>query len=234
MKRKILVAIYTILILLTIKLLYNTTVNSILVEKYNKGQYSENSAKLLGYANFLQGYVANYNYGNILYQNGKYEEAIKKYKKALKGIIPKNKECNIRINYALAICKTVQVNESNQQSITEAIKKYESAIDVLTKKGCANKENNNGHNPKAEQLKKDIQKEIDRLKELQKDEQKENEKNEEEEQENKDNKSEEATNEIEEKIQDIKEEATKEQRERETKYDYYNKDYKYTGRNKNW
>ena len=98
MKRKILIGIYIILILILIKLSYNTIVNSVLISKYNEGQYSENQAKLLTYMNFTQSYVANYNYGNILYQNGEYESAIEEYAKALKGIIPKDKECNIRIN----------------------------------------------------------------------------------------------------------------------------------------
>lgn len=228
MKRKILTAIYIILILIAIKLFYNIALNSILIDKYEKGQYSENQAKLLTYINFTQSYVANYNYGNVLYQNGEYERAIEKYKKALKGIIPKDKECNIRINYALAICKTVEVDESDQNSINEAIKTYESAIDVLTEKGCANKDDNNGHNQNAEQLKKDIQKEIDRLRKLQKNEKDESEKDTEE----KDNKTTEETESIENKIQDIKEDATKEQRETENRYKNYNKDYK--ANNKNW
>ena len=227
MKRKILIGIYIILILILIKLSYNTIVNSVLISKYNEGQYSENQAKLLTYMNFTQSYVANYNYGNILYQNGEYESAIEEYAKALKGIIPKDKECNIRINYALAICKTVQVNETDQHSIKEAIEKYESAIDILTEKGCANKEDDNGHNQNAEKLKKDIQEEIDRLKNLQENGNNDSGDNDEDD----DNEIEEAET-IEEKIQEIKEEAIEEQREQEDFYQDYNKDF--NRNNKNW
>lgn len=226
MKRKILTALYIILILITMKLLFNIITNSVLINKYEKGQYSESQAKLLTYMNFPQSYVANYNYGNILYQNGEYEDAIEEYKKALKGNPPKDKDCNIRINCALAICKTVQVDETDQNSIKTAIDTYESAIDILTENGCANKDDNNGHNQKAEQLKKDIQDEIDRLKNLQEDESNDSK------EEQKDETNEEKE-EIEEKIQDIKEEATQAQREKESVYRDFNKDFNRMNK-KNW
>lgn len=228
MKRKIVIVIDIILILISFKLLYNIRANSRLINKYNNGEYTDDFARSLTYFNFLQRYVANYNYGNILYQKGEYESAIEEYKKALKGIVPKYKECNIRINYALAICQTVNVNEKDQDSIKSAIKEYETAIEVLTEDGCANKTNNKGHSQKAEQLKKDIQKEIDRLKKLEKI---ENDSNEEKE-ENKKDKTKEDVETIESKIQNIKEEATKDQRETESKFTNYNKDI--NTRTKNW
>ena len=95
------------------------------------GEYSEGLSKSLFFLNIQQGYIANYNYGNILYNNEKYEEAIEQYKNALNKNVPKKKECDIRVNYALAICKTVEVDENDENSINEAIKKYETAIDVL-------------------------------------------------------------------------------------------------------
>lgn len=229
MKRKILIVIYIILILITLKLIYNTATNSILISKYNNGEYEENDAKALTYLNFLQSYVANYNYGNILYQNGEYEKAIEEYKKALNGNAPKYKECNIRINCALAICKTVQVDENDPESIENAINTYESAIDVLTEEGCANENDNNGHNQNAEQLKRDIQKEIDRLKNLEKSKDNTNPDSDDEE---KEEKTDEEVETIESKIQDIKDEATKEQRDTESLYRDYD-DYSYTD-GKNW
>lgn len=229
MKKKVLIVIYIILILITLKLLYSILINSILINNYNKGKYSDSQAKLLTFLNFPEGYIANYNYGNILYQNGEYEKAIEEYKKSLKGFIPKNKECNIRINYALAICKTVSVDEKDKNSINNAIEKYESAIDVLTENGCANKNDSNGHSQKAEQLKKDIQKEIDRLKKIQNSNSNKKDENEEE----KENKSQENTEQIEDKIQDIKENATQEQRELENKYKNY-QNFNYNRVQKNW
>lgn len=227
MKRKAIIAIYIILILVAIKLIYNQILNVIIINNYNNNNYNENYAKALVFANFPQQYVAKYNYGNILYKNGEYEEAVEQYKEALNGIIPKEKECNVRINYALAICKTVKIDESDIESIKTAIKTYEKAIDILTEKGCANKDDYNGHSREAEQLKKDIEKEIERLKKL------ENSSDDTEEENKEDEKEINETETIENKIQDIKENALQDQRDIENKYkNYSNSDY--TSLEKNW
>ncbi len=231
MKRKILIVVYIILIFATIKLLYNNIENNILIDKYKNGEYSENEAKALTNFDFSQKYVANYNYGNILYNNGEYEKAIEQYDNALDGFIPKDKECNIRINYALSICKTVQVDEDDANSIEEAIEKYESAIDILTEKGCANRNDSNGHNEKAQQLKEDIQKEIDRLKKLQQNEQENDEEQDEDEEEKEKDQNEEN---IQNAIQDIKQSATQRQREIETYFKNYGSNYNYGRIQKNW
>ena len=222
MKRKILIAINIIIILISLKLLYNIAMNTILINKYNNGEYSTSIGQAMTKLNFPQSYIANYNYGNILYQNGEYEEAIEEYKKALDVNIPEKKECKVRINYALAICKTVELDEESQDSILNAIKTYESAIGVLTEKGCANNEDTMGHSADAEQLRKDIQKEIDRLKELLESKSNENSDNDEDEN---DSDEEDSNNdqEIESKIQDIREDAIQGQREAENKYKNLNK-----------
>ena len=168
MNKKILKIICVILIFIFLKLLFNIIFNNFIIKNYNKGKYLENQSSILVNINYFQKYIAYYNYGNILYKNGKYEKAIDEYKKALQKNIPQNKECKIRINYALAICKTVNVDESEKESIENAIKTYESAIDILVENGCASKDNK-GHSEIAENLKKDIETEIDRLKNLLKD-----------------------------------------------------------------
>lgn len=230
MKRRILIILYVILICIMIKFAFNMVINSILISKYEDGEYSEGIAKTLTKFNFPQKYIANYNYGDILYQKGEYEEAIEEYKKALNGKVPKDKECSIRINYSLAICKTVQVDETDEQSIKQAIEKYESAIDVLIENGCANKNNDNGHSQKAEKLKKDIQKEIDRLKNLQKKDQNQQQQNEDEKKENQQQQAET----VEEKMQKIKEQATQGQREAEEFFKKHDLDDFSDDHKKNW
>lgn len=222
MKRKIVIAIYIIIIFITLNIICNIVITNNIVNKYKIGEYLEAQAKFLTNINFQKSYISNYNYGNILYKNGEYEEAIEEYKKALNTVLSKNKECKIRINYALAICQTVQVDEKDQESISKAINTYESAIDVLEENDC------DSHDKKARKLKEDIQAEIDRLKNLQENSEEDSGDDEKEEQETPSKK--EQT--IEEKIQNIKEEATKEQRETETRYKSYNKQYK--DRGKNW
>lgn len=228
MKRKIWIVILNIMIVIIVKLLYNSITNTIIITNYSEGKYLESYAKALTQFNVTQKYVANYNYGNILYQKGEYKKAIEEYKKALEGIVPKYKECDIRINYTLSMCNTVNVDEKSQDSIKQAIGVYKEAIDVITENGCANKNDNNGHSQKAEQLKKDILKEIERLEKLQKDENKNNKENDEQQT----NKTKEDIQTIEEKIKQIKEDATKEQREVENEYKNYGKDYKSV--EKNW
>ncbi len=237
MKRKILIVIYVLVILVMLKLLYNTVLNNILINKYNNGEFSTSMGQALVNFNFPQRYVANYNYGNIFYKIEEYEQAIEQYKKALEvNNIPEKKECKIRINYALAMCKTIELDENDEESIKNAIEVYESAIDILTEKGCANKDNNNGHSQDAEKLKQDIQKEIERLKKvLQSKSNKDNEQ-EDDKDEQKDEESDEDENEEkqkEEEIQKIKEDAIKEQRQEESKYRKYNK-IMVNKNNKNW
>ncbi len=229
MKKKVLIIAYVIIVLVTIKLIYNTSINSIVTQKYEEGEYLANVAKTLTAFNISQSYIANYNYANILYQEAKYEEAIKEYKKALRGIIPKEKECSIRINYALAICNTVKLNEEDIESIQSAIEKYEEAVKILIKKGCANEYDNEGHSKQAQTLKNDIQKEIDRLKNLKKpsDENGEKENN------NSHGKTEGEIKTLEDKIQDIKENATKIQRDKEEQYRNFGKE-EYNKNPKSW
>ena len=219
MKKKILLAIYVLLIVIAFKFGLNIINNKVFIYRFNNSNYSEVHAKISTYVVFIQNYVFKYNYGNVLYKNGKYEEAIQEYRKVLNQFIPKNKECSVRINYALAICNTVYVDEEDEISINNAIERYEEAIDVLTEKGCANKEDDNGHNKTAETLKKDIQKEIDRLKKLKQNKQDKKDENDN----NEDNSNKEKEKDVEEKMQKVKEDATKTQRDSENNSSNFNK-----------
>lgn len=222
MKTKTLIVADIIFILIMLNLLFVNVKNTFIITKYKEEKYLENDAEMLTNITFQKSYISNYNYGNILYQNGKYEKAILEYKKAMKTVISAKKNCKIRINCALAICKTVQVDESNQDSISNAIKTYQEAIEVLVEKDCYK------HNEDAQRLKKDIEKEIERLKKLQKNIDNNNNENEEENKTDK-NKKEESVGE---KIKDIKEEAINRQKETEEVYKNFNKNY--NGRGKNW
>lgn len=104
-------------------------------------------------------YVVHYNKGNNLYNNGDYVGAIREYEKALECFPPKYKECSIRINLALSMLKRIENDDSKENKL----KILKEAREIICEDGCANKEDDNGHSKEAERLKKDIEREIDKL-----------------------------------------------------------------------
>ncbi|MCI9287790.1 MAG: tetratricopeptide repeat protein [Clostridia bacterium] len=164
------------MILILIKLTSSLIINKNFIKNYNNGDYEEKYAKKMLILNFFEPYIAHYNYGNILYQNGNFDEAIIEYEKALNLFPPKYKECNIRINIVLSMLQKIYINNSEDEKILE---KLMEARRFLCEKGCANEDNDNGHSDEAENLKKDIDKMIEELQKdkLPKDEDKKDNKN---------------------------------------------------------
>lgn len=237
MKKKIFFIVYVLVALVMVYFLSSITINEILRFKYKNSKYSNEIAYALTFFGFPEQYVSFYNCGNILYMNGDYYGSMDQYKKALATKVPENRECCIRINYALSICKLVNVDESNEGSVKEAIKKYNEALDVLTPDKCANSEGT-GHSKEAQELYDDIKKEIERLEQLQNvDKSKESEQDEQEDSQEKDEPdeaNEKESKKLEEKIKDIKEDAQKEQKKSEDLWkSYYEKKYN-SYKSKNW
>lgn len=233
MKRNIFIIVYMLVVLILIKLLFNAITNGILISRYENGEYSDKVAYALTMLNFPEEYVADYNCGNILYKKGDYNGAIEQYKRALSKHVTWKKECDIRVNYALAICQMINVDEENKENIEAAIREYEKAIVVLTEQDCAN-DYGGGHDDDAQQLKDDIESEINRLKELlNSDQDKKDEKDNNDGDNSEDNLNEKKDKEIEEKIKNIKDEAIKEQREVEEQGNKVRKKYNDHSK-KNW
>ena len=216
MNKKLVKISYIVLAVILVKLLLNLIGMNYLIEKYENGRYLRTFAKSFLLFNFQEPYVARYNLGNIYYQDRDYEKAISEYKKALSTSIPEKKECNIRINYALSICKTVDLDEEDESSINQAIQTYESAIVVLVEDECATRDGT-GHNQTAEELRQDIQDEIDRLKQK-----KSSSKPKESDENNEEDKTDDEIDEIEEKLKSIKEDALSKQHEYEETIDNLN------------
>ena len=109
-----------------------------------------------------------YNRGNIEFENGNYEVAITEYNNALDKNPPEKKECKIRINLAFSMLKLLNFGDvETEQKRNELIKKLEDVKKVLTEDGCAHENDNNGHSSDAQQLKNDIDKYIEELKQNQ-------------------------------------------------------------------
>lgn len=119
---------------------------------------------------FLQLYIFHYNRGNEFYELGQYEKAASEYESSLKLYVPKGRECDIRVNYALSMCAGLNLNDIQSLTAdekTEIINTLEAAIDILVEEGCANRNDDNGHDEDAQKLKNELQEIIDMLKQPQ-------------------------------------------------------------------
>ena len=143
------------------KLAFTYIGNEVIIAKYNDGDYKTDTDVLL-IANLIQPYIAHYNMGNIHYQNGKYEEAIKEYKEALSLEPGKDDECDVRINLALAIIKTLPEEYNAPENVESSINILKDAKEVLIEDGCA-AQNGDGHNETAQKLKEEIDKMLEEL-----------------------------------------------------------------------
>lgn len=173
----------------------------------------------------LQLYIFHYNRGNEFYELGQYERAASEYEKSLKLYVPERKECDIRVNYALSLCETLDLNNIQaltEEEKTEIIQVLETAIDILVEEGCAHRDDDNGHDEEAQRLKNELQEMIDLLKEEQEQEQQESD-NEEQETEQPE---EEELSEEQQQLQEIMQQGTNEHaadmQEMNESYSYYN------------
>ena len=159
MKKKVLIA-YGILIIIGVKLFVTFVSNEKIISNYKSGIYDINAQKKMLLFNFVEPYIAHYNYGNILYKNSDFDGAIKEYNKALKLFPTEEKECDIRINLALAML----ANIDEKSEADEKIEKLLEARKKLCEVGCANENDSYGHNETAEELKSEIDELIEKLK----------------------------------------------------------------------
>ena len=162
-KNIILIILCLLVFLLSAFTLTKVIINHIFVEAYNSGEYPTSMEEKLEIINFPQGYLPFYNLGNAAFRKGDYLEAISLYSQALEQYPPEGKDCDIRVNQALALCNTIDFNNINSQAkLEEALTALYTARDILTEKGCANDEGT-GHDPEAQQLKDDIDEMIRKL-----------------------------------------------------------------------
>ena len=114
--KKFFIAIYIVLIFIAVKLTFTFYMNEKFIDNYNQQIYSYDDIQYLFILNIFEPYIAYYNYGNILYQNSDFEEAIVQYRKALTLFPPQRKECDIRINLALAMLKQINEDDKSEEN----------------------------------------------------------------------------------------------------------------------
>jgi len=164
---KVIVIVLTVLLFLFLGLLtFNYCYNEFTITKYEEHDYSQND-DLLTHTSIFQAYIAHYNNGNIHYQCGEYQEAIEDYKQALEAGAPhEDEECNVRVNLALAIIGTLPENYSVLENVEQSIQTLEEAREYLLEEECA-LDDGEGHDDEAQQLKEEIDKLIEQLKQQQ-------------------------------------------------------------------
>ena len=154
-----------VLLVATVLMARRLIINHSYVNAYQNGDYQVEAEESLLTLNFPESYVPYYNLGNAAYRFADYNSAISYYTKALEMHPPKGKDCKIRINLALALCGTIDFNHlDTQDKIDSALFILYKARDVLTEKGCASQEGHDGHDADAQQLKEDIDRMIEKLK----------------------------------------------------------------------
>ena len=153
-----------VMLALAVYLGFRIYTNRSFVQAYYAGEYdTEDEEKLLNF-NFPESFVPYYNLGDAAYKLGDYNAAIGYYSQALEMYPTGDKDCQIRINLALSYCNTIDFyNLDSQEKIDTALFILYKARDVLLENGCASDEGD-GHNAEAQQLKEDIDRMIEMLK----------------------------------------------------------------------
>lgn len=160
MKKKLKLTCIITLIVILAKFIFTFTINEIIILNYNNNVYNTSLIKVLYPFNFSQPYIFFYNNGNLLYKEGKYTEAIEKYKKAIEKKPPQARICDVRINLSLAMIK--EIDDSFDYNTT--YNQLENAKTNLYNNNCANKKDNSGYSQDAENLEEEIKKLQDELK----------------------------------------------------------------------
>lgn len=110
-------------------------------------------------------YIFLYNKANNLYERMDYAGAIEYYEDALAAHPPhflSTKECNVRINLALAMIYNLGPDFAEPENVENSINTLLAAKEVLLDDNCAAEEEV-GHNETAQQLKEEIDKLLEQL-----------------------------------------------------------------------
>ena len=137
------------------------------VSEAKKGHYHPEIEERLTELNFPDGYIVWYNLGNYYFEEGDYKEAEDCYYRAIECGIPYEKECEVKVNLALAMIN--QLSDEEWDSFLDAETSAEmdaqarnvektliTARTILIEDGCAHEDDEDGHNEQAQILKDEI------------------------------------------------------------------------------
>ena len=149
--------------------------NHLFVKAYAEGEYKTEKEEGLLKLNVPESYLPYYNLGNVAYENGDYASAVGYYNEALSLFPYGEKECDIRINLALAMCYGIDwQNMDSKEDIDTALVVLYKARDVLLVNNWATEDGEGHRDDDAQQLKEDIDAMIEKLKNQQGDQSQDN------------------------------------------------------------
>lgn len=162
MRRKIKVGMIVgmvLCLLAGVLLTVNYVCNERMIKRFEEKDYSFNIMSALG---ITEPCIAPYNEGNVYFAKKNYKQAIRCYETALSKNPSEPKDCEIRINLALAMTLPIQPETVNDSNRKEIIKTLDDAILILTENSCADHESKSGktvkgHSKTATELKEDIE-----------------------------------------------------------------------------
>ena len=171
--------------------------NAYYVSEAQKGHYHPEIEERLTELNFPDGYIVWYNLGNYYFEEGDYKEAEDCYYRAIECGIPYEKECEVKINLALAMIN--QLSDEEWDSFLDAETSAEmdaqarnvektliTARTILIEDGCAHEDDEDGHNEQAQILKDEIDELLNKDDEEEEDEEENEDQDDQEDQENND------------------------------------------------
>lgn len=109
--------------------------------------------------------VHHYNRANKMYREGEFNGAVGEYAESYDKNKNEKRDCDVRVNLALAIVGPLSKESITPENIQDAISDLETARKILLENGCAEEDPEIGHDVEAQILKDEID---EYLKELQK------------------------------------------------------------------
>jgi tetratricopeptide (TPR) repeat protein len=153
-----------LLLILSLLLAFKLSKNHEFVQAYDNAEYLTGNEEKIMVINIPESYLPYYNLGNVAYKNTEYNSAVGYYSKALSLFPVGQKECDVRINLALAMCNTIDFTHlESQEKIDTALIILYKARDVLLENGWASDVPEEARNADAQKLKEDIDEMIKKL-----------------------------------------------------------------------